>query len=153
MSDKSDRHLYHKYETLNMTKLGGGAGHSPPLSRATSPLNHDYDSGKYRHRFAKLCGGHSLSLSRATSPLNHDHDSGKYHHCLTKGKNSPRRRKTLLGFRKNHVGTHFSSALVSDFFFGSAPPRNFLLRPASKKQLVKTCLYSFPDFDIKHLKI
>ena len=47
MSDKSDRHLYHKYETLNMTKMGGGGagGHSPPLSRATSPLNHDYDSG------------------------------------------------------------------------------------------------------------
>ena len=45
MSDKSDRHLYHKYETLNMSKMSGG-GHSPPLSRATSPLNHDYESGK-----------------------------------------------------------------------------------------------------------
>ena len=49
MSDKSDRHLYHKYETLNISKMsggvGGGGGHSPPLSRATSPLNHDYDSG------------------------------------------------------------------------------------------------------------
>ena len=45
MSDKSDRHLYHKYETLNLSKMSGG-GHSPPLSRATSPLNHDYDSGK-----------------------------------------------------------------------------------------------------------
>ena len=44
MSDKSDRHLYHKYETLNISKMSGG--HSPPLSRATSPLNHDYDSGK-----------------------------------------------------------------------------------------------------------
>jgi len=44
MSDKSDRHLYHKYETLNLSKMSGG-GHSPPLSRATSPLNHDYDSG------------------------------------------------------------------------------------------------------------
>jgi len=44
MSDKSDRHLYHKYETLNMSKMSGG-GHSPPLSRATSPLNHDYESG------------------------------------------------------------------------------------------------------------
>lgn len=43
MSDKSDRHLYHKYETLNISKMSGG--HSPPLSRATSPLNHDYDSG------------------------------------------------------------------------------------------------------------
>ena len=45
MSDKSDRHLYHKYETLNMSKMTGG-GHSPPLSRATSPLNHDYESGQ-----------------------------------------------------------------------------------------------------------
>ena len=46
MSDKSDRHLYHKYETLNISKMsGGGGGASPPLSRATSPLNHDYDSG------------------------------------------------------------------------------------------------------------
>ena len=43
MSDKSDRHLYHKYETLNISKMSGGQ--SPPLSRATSPLNHDYDSG------------------------------------------------------------------------------------------------------------
>ena len=24
---------------------GGGINHSPPLSRATSPLNHDYDNG------------------------------------------------------------------------------------------------------------
>ena len=45
MSDKSDRHLYHKYETLNISKMSGGGGASPPLSRATSPLNHDYDSG------------------------------------------------------------------------------------------------------------
>ena len=52
MSDKSDRHLYHKYETLNLAKMGSGGGisggginHSPPLSRATSPLNHDYDNG------------------------------------------------------------------------------------------------------------
>jgi len=44
MSDKSDRHLYHKYETLNMSKMSGGP-HSPPLSRATSPLNHDFESG------------------------------------------------------------------------------------------------------------
>jgi plexin A len=44
MSDKSDRHLYHKYETLNLSKMAGGS-HSPPLSRATSPLNHDYDNG------------------------------------------------------------------------------------------------------------
>jgi len=43
MSDKSDRNLYHKYETLNISKMSGGQ--SPPLSRATSPLNHDYDSG------------------------------------------------------------------------------------------------------------
>jgi plexin A len=52
MSDKSDRHLYHKYETLNLAKMGSGGGisggginHSPTLSRATSPLNHDYDNG------------------------------------------------------------------------------------------------------------
>lgn len=55
MSDKSDRHLYHKYETLNLAKMGGhshgghsgggGHSHSPTLSRATSPLNHDYDNG------------------------------------------------------------------------------------------------------------
>merc|ERR1712223_1840837 len=57
MSDKSTGHLYHKYETLNISKAGpggiggplGGAGghnHSPPMSRATSPLNHDYgDNG------------------------------------------------------------------------------------------------------------
>ncbi len=52
MSDKSDRHLYHKYETLNLSKMGGGGMHgsggghhhgSPPLSRATSPLNHEYN--------------------------------------------------------------------------------------------------------------
>ena len=51
MSDKSDRHLYHKYETLNISKMsgGGGGGASPPLSRATSPLNHDYDSGTVCH--------------------------------------------------------------------------------------------------------
>jgi plexin A len=65
MSDKSDRHLYHKYETLNLVSINsafttpeklfltkslflqtkGGGNHSPPLSRATSPLNHDYDNG------------------------------------------------------------------------------------------------------------
>ena len=61
MSDKSDRHLYHKYETLNLSsKMGSGGGvvgmgmgghggsghgHSPPQSRATSPLNHDYGDG------------------------------------------------------------------------------------------------------------
>ncbi|CAB4053906.1 PLXNA [Lepeophtheirus salmonis] len=44
MSDKSDRHLYHKYETLNLAKSGAGNGTSPPISRATSPLNPDYDS-------------------------------------------------------------------------------------------------------------
>ncbi|QQP52047.1 Plexin A [Caligus rogercresseyi] len=43
LSDKSDRHLYHKYETLNLAK-SGGHGPSPPISRATSPLNPDYDS-------------------------------------------------------------------------------------------------------------
>ena len=60
MSDKSDRHLYHKYETLNLAKMGshgqggisgGGINHSPPLSRATSPLNHDYDNGKFFQHF------------------------------------------------------------------------------------------------------
>jgi len=58
MSDKSDRKLYHAYETLNMSKMSGG-GHSPPLSRATSPLNHDYESGKSRskgHQVNKLLG-------------------------------------------------------------------------------------------------
>ena len=52
MSDKSDRHLYHKYETLNISKMSGGQ--SPPLSRATSPLNHDYDSGIKVTAFVKF---------------------------------------------------------------------------------------------------
>lgn len=37
-SDKNDK--THKYETLNLNKLSSV---SPPLSRATSPLNHDHD--------------------------------------------------------------------------------------------------------------
>jgi plexin A len=54
MSDKSDRHLYHKYETLNLAKMGtvgvsgGGINHSQPSpthSRTTSPLKGDYDNG------------------------------------------------------------------------------------------------------------
>ncbi|XP_063875423.1 plexin-A1-like isoform X1 [Scylla paramamosain] len=40
LSDKSDKS--HKYETLNMNKYASG---SPPLSRATSPLNHDNEAG------------------------------------------------------------------------------------------------------------
>ncbi|XP_030756374.1 plexin-A4 [Sitophilus oryzae] len=39
-SDKNDKS--HKYETLNLSKLSSV---SPPLSRATSPLNHDHDQG------------------------------------------------------------------------------------------------------------
>lgn len=40
LSDKTDKS--HKYETLNLSKFSSG---SPPLSRATSPLNHDHDVG------------------------------------------------------------------------------------------------------------
>ncbi len=41
MGQFSDTLKSHKYETLNMSKMSAGA--SPPLSRATSPLNsHDY---------------------------------------------------------------------------------------------------------------
>uniref|UniRef100_A0A1B6HCH7 Sema domain-containing protein n=1 Tax=Homalodisca liturata TaxID=320908 RepID=A0A1B6HCH7_9HEMI len=40
LSDKTDKS--HKYETLNLSKFSSG---SPPLSRATSPLNHDHDGG------------------------------------------------------------------------------------------------------------
>ena len=60
MSDKSDRHLYHKYETLNISKMSGGQ--SPPLSRATSPLNHDYDSGIKVVIFPKIISLFSLLL-------------------------------------------------------------------------------------------
>lgn len=56
LSDKSDKshhhtqhhnhqntqHPQHKYETLNLSKFSSA---SPPLSRATSPLNHDNDAG------------------------------------------------------------------------------------------------------------
>ncbi|KAK4302726.1 hypothetical protein Pmani_025199 [Petrolisthes manimaculis] len=42
MSDKSDKSHHHKYETLNMNKYTSA---SPPLSRATSPLNHDNEAG------------------------------------------------------------------------------------------------------------
>lgn len=40
LSDKTDKS--HKYETLNSSKY---AAASPPLSRATSPLNHDHEGG------------------------------------------------------------------------------------------------------------
>ncbi|XP_044766008.1 plexin-A4 [Coccinella septempunctata] len=39
-SEKNDK--LHKYETLNLSKFSSA---SPPLSRATSPLNHDHDQG------------------------------------------------------------------------------------------------------------
>lgn len=39
-SEKNDKS--HKYETLNLSKFSSA---SPPLSRATSPLNHDHDQG------------------------------------------------------------------------------------------------------------
>ncbi|KAJ8983519.1 hypothetical protein NQ317_012010 [Molorchus minor] len=39
-SEKNDKS--HKYETLNLSKYSSV---SPPLSRATSPLNHDHDQG------------------------------------------------------------------------------------------------------------
>lgn len=39
-SEKNDKS--HKYETLNLSKFSSV---SPPLSRATSPLNHDHDQG------------------------------------------------------------------------------------------------------------
>ena len=41
LSDKSDK-SQHKYETLNISKFTSA---SPPLSRATSPLNHDSEAG------------------------------------------------------------------------------------------------------------
>ncbi|KAK6634573.1 hypothetical protein RUM43_011974 [Polyplax serrata] len=40
LSDKTDKS--HKYETLNSSKY---AAASPPISRATSPLNHDHEGG------------------------------------------------------------------------------------------------------------
>ncbi|XP_033218924.1 plexin-A4 [Belonocnema kinseyi] len=40
LSEKTDKS--HKYETLNLSKFNSA---SPPLSRATSPLNHDHDGG------------------------------------------------------------------------------------------------------------
>lgn len=39
-NEKNDKS--HKYETLNLSKFSSA---SPPLSRATSPLNHDHDQG------------------------------------------------------------------------------------------------------------
>ncbi|CAH0391887.1 unnamed protein product [Bemisia tabaci] len=41
LSEKNDKQ-HHKYETLNLSKFNSA---SPPLSRATSPLNHDHDGG------------------------------------------------------------------------------------------------------------
>lgn len=40
LPEKTDKS--HKYETLNLSKFSSA---SPPLSRATSPLNHDHDGG------------------------------------------------------------------------------------------------------------
>lgn len=40
LSEKNDKP--HKYETLNLAKFSSA---SPPLSRATSPLNNDHDGG------------------------------------------------------------------------------------------------------------
>lgn len=40
LSEKTDK--AHKYETLNLSKFSSA---SPPLSRATSPLNNDHDGG------------------------------------------------------------------------------------------------------------
>ncbi|KAL1129886.1 hypothetical protein AAG570_012830, partial [Ranatra chinensis] len=40
LSEKTDKS--HKYETLNLSKFSSA---SPPLSRATSPLNHDHEGG------------------------------------------------------------------------------------------------------------
>ncbi|XP_068203204.1 plexin A3 isoform X2 [Palaemon carinicauda] len=42
LSDKSDKSHHNKYETLNLSKFSSA---SPPLSRATSPLNHDNEAG------------------------------------------------------------------------------------------------------------
>lgn len=83
MSDKSDRHLYHKYETLNLAKMGshgqggisgGGINHSPPLSRATSPLNHDYDNGLkvwhlVRHEWDNDKEGHEQRHNKMVSEI------------------------------------------------------------------------------------
>jgi plexin A len=41
LSERSEK-SHHKYETLNQGKYNSA---SPPLSRATSPLNHDRDGG------------------------------------------------------------------------------------------------------------
>lgn len=50
LSEKPDKS--HKYETLNLSKF---SSQSPPLSRATSPLNNDHDSGlKVQLQFAVL---------------------------------------------------------------------------------------------------
>lgn len=40
LSERSEKS--HKYETLNLSKYNSA---SPPLSRATSPLNHDREGG------------------------------------------------------------------------------------------------------------
>lgn len=40
LSEKTEKS--HKYETLNLSKFSSA---SPPLSRATSPLNNDHDGG------------------------------------------------------------------------------------------------------------
>lgn len=41
LSERSEK-SHHKYETLNLSKYNSA---SPPLSRATSPLNHDREGG------------------------------------------------------------------------------------------------------------
>lgn len=50
LSDKTDKS--HKYETLNSSKY---AAASPPLSRATSPLNHDHEGGVKVGHISNLC--------------------------------------------------------------------------------------------------
>jgi hypothetical protein len=60
LPEKTDKS--HKYETLNLSKFSSA---SPPLSRATSPLNHDHDGGlKVRIQY-DLSSLHSRSLSHS----------------------------------------------------------------------------------------
>jgi len=73
LPEKTDKS--HKYETLNLSKFSSA---SPPLSRATSPLNHDHDGGLKVRAISEcsLCTAriaqHTFSMCEDSSPLGCD---------------------------------------------------------------------------------
>ena len=73
LPEKTDKS--HKYETLNLSKFSSA---SPPLSRATSPLNHDHDGGLKVGAVSEcsLCTAHisqrAFNMCEDSSPLGCD---------------------------------------------------------------------------------